>query len=327
MSNYVEDKNISLVTSEDFQKAERQLNFEGFQTEGHKALSQLEFVEKYISKGFEVYTKPNLQSFCKDIESKISDLEKGGDDFNKGEIVKAGVGMIESLDRVVVRQENGELSELWVREKVEKAEGDDATKEDGGDKIEKGEETEDDDETEPADVAKSEDASLNKGEVSDALGHSGDKNFKKTGKEIKEKLTTVLATVKSKAEGHKTKMEVYRTKLGVAPTRDLDEWETRGIDDDDTTGLRVYDYDMTYFNDKGGSMGHASLPMNSEVGDESRTYAKSKEDASLAREHNTNLRKYLECIRDEHEVKVFQRNVEEGKSYELSLRQLGALGF
>lgn len=449
-----------VITTEDFLKGERQLNLDGLQIE--KSISKNQFVENYVSKGFEVYTKPNLQKFVSDVDAKMDALEKGGDDFNKDEIVKAGKDFLGSLNRVVVK-DGDKLSELFVR-KAEEGAGEEGSE--GGDTFVKADEgtDEDEDETEPKEVAKAEDASLNKGGevkvlrykpsegsrggnvightksgnpiygapaekkvpkkevkkeepkketnaakeerildsigdsiakertrldggdkeklkelaimykkqyakwgkvkgkeepkkdikkalnilgldtiepkevleviekgygISDALGERGDKQFKKTGKEVKEKLTELIQKITTKADGYKTQMEVYHTKLGIAPTRDLDEWETRTLDENQISGLRHYDWDMTYFNTTHDSgMGHAYLPgKTGEVGGETRTYAKSKEEADLASHYNTALRKYLGCLRDQKQVSVFERNLEEKKTYELSLNQIAALGF
>jgi len=209
-------------------------------------------------------------------------LEKAGnDELNKEHIINKAKDSLSKLKRV--RFDDGRVvHEIYMLEKAEEGDEDD----------------------------------LQKAHIDDAIGYS-DFGFTKSGKEIKEKLASVNVRIQSKANTHLAKMQENLTASGKTPTEPLDEWELRGLEDDNVE-YKKFPYNCTY----------VDTPMASEARSIDQSgITVTKEVANCCRDYNDQLRKYLDCVKDLKKSLVFTRNLDDKKMIKLNLNQLSALGF
>lgn len=117
--------NKAFLTSDDFQGQSRSINMESF-TNLSKGITESEFREKYPN--VDIFTQTGLSQFAKDIRAKASEvIEKGEDGETGADILSKGAEFVNSLTKVTVRGENGDV-DLFVREKeavIEKAQKND----------------------------------------------------------------------------------------------------------------------------------------------------------------------------------------------------------
>jgi predicted RNA-binding protein YlxR (DUF448 family) len=155
---------------------------------------------------------------------------------------------------------------------------------------------------------------------SDSFNYGADKmTFKKTGKEIKEKLVGVLASIIGLKDNCEARMQVILDELKEFPTRKLDEWESRDVEKE-VASLKMFEWCKTYFNTNEKSCCVESSGNNVKS-------ATTKEEADLCSEYNTLIRKVIGCIRDEKKVGLLERNLEDKKIYELTTQQISDLDF
>lgn len=157
---------------------------------------------------------------------------------------------------------------------------------------------------------------LQKAHIDESIGYS-DFGFSKNGKEIKEKLVGINQKIQAKANGHLVKMQENLTAAGITPTEMLDEYDLRGLDDEEIPYKR-FRYNFTY----------VDTPMASESRSADQSgVSVTKEVAQCCNDYNNQLRAYVNCLRDLRKSAVFVRNLDDKKVIKLNLNQLSALGF
>jgi len=165
-------------------------------------------------------------------------------------------------------------------------------------------------------LKKSEDANeLEKGKVDEMVNYSDLKiTFKKTGKEIKDRLETIEEIEENKIMDMKVKMEVLADSLEHSPTE-------KYSNDDDADCPLSYKYEMTYKENNGISSNNIV-----EVGNDVQT-SLSAEQCLGYRQWNDLVYKYRDCKRELKTILLLKENLEDETVVELNARQMFTLGF
>jgi len=167
---------------------------------------------------------------------------------------------------------------------------------------------------------------INKGDVANKLTSAGDQMFKKSGKEIKAKAALLKDKIEDKEGNLRTLLIGYEEAVGSSPTEKLSEYVVSGMENK-IIGLREYKWEQTYYNQDNSSAMPGSSSSYSETTGTAVMYPKSEKQAQAARDYNSTVNKLVACIKDRHKVAVFERNVEECKTYDMTLNQIETLGF
>lgn len=165
----------------------------------------------------------------------------------------------------------------------------------------------------PSRFSKSETESLNemiqKGEISDALASgygAGSKpmTFNKTGKEIKEKVPSIVAALEAQKVTLETQLTALQTAAGIVPTR---------------ANSRRYDKNVPFLRYEYNLCEPEYLGNNQ--------YAPKTEQMDVCNKYNSLVWVYNDLLDDIDALNFIASNVEDAKKYELSVSQLIALNF
>lgn len=260
--------------------ADSKLNLESF-TNIEKSITEVDFRAKY-GVGYEIYSKKGIDKFIDTVGVKLQEISKAkGTQATKDEITKGLIGELSQLERVNVENAEGNTTIVFVKAKENKEE------------LKK--------------------ANLN------YLFNSDKIVFKKSGKEIKEKLALVL----DKIEDRKGIVENDRNKLGdkIAdkPTEPLSEYDTEGHPS--LEALRTFHWAKTSFNNGEQTTAYSNSAKANIM------YPTSKEEADNCRIFNDLTYKLVCLVKDKKTLEAFLKNIDEAGSYELTLGQLTTLGF
>ncbi len=161
-------------------------------------------------------------------------------------------------------------------------------------------------------------------ELSNSYGETKGVKFFKTGEEIKDKVTVLLASISAKELECKVGMSVLLEKIGFMPSKTLDEWELRGLPLEGE--FKRFSWDQCQYDERNN--GNAAYLSKTSDGESLNTKTAScKEEADNCRSYNQKLEMMLNCYRDRIKAEAFIRNIDEKKTYELSLNLLTSLGF
>lgn len=254
------------------------INFAGF-TNITKAMTETQFEALKKSGKYEIYHKDGMFRYLKDLGSKLDEMDENVEkagEFSREEVIDMVKGELATLSIFTVVKADGKTERIYMRKKSEE-------------EIKK---------------------------ALDNIAYSAALKFFKTGKEIKEKLVGILATVEDKKEDTKTSLDDLDDELSIKPHIKLDTWE----DPDGKCPYKTYGWNQTYFNENNNKMsdtfdGQSILP------------AASEEEAKNFRKWNELVRLYCRACCDVKKVKTLSENLEEEKKYELSLKDLQELGF
>lgn len=170
------------------------------------------------------------------------------------------------------------------------------------------------------------DDSIEKGILSDAIGYPSDKNnlsFDKTGKEIKEKLQPFLTIINNKILETRSEMAKCLEECGILPTQGWDEWDRppQGCEE-----YKKYPYSMCYY-DGDRNKGTMGVAENAVQEVKVATSASSQKQADACKKYNSCVSKICDMTKDKIHAESLLRNLEDKKSYTLSLAQIASLGF
>lgn len=344
----------TVITSKDFMQEGRSLNLSSF-TNIEKSMSEVDFKLQFCNKNYEVYTPENINTFLSKLSDKTSELTKaeGSEDKVKDVFEKAIVD-IKSLKRIAV--DNGkDINYFLVRVKAPviekgeeiveelspeaysliKAENPTYEKSKPGfilkavvdeDNLEKAEGSEDNREVKNYVWVKSD--NLEKAEGTDTIEKAmfdsfrygmNTQSFKKTGKDIKTKLAALKTKIEAKKTAIGTEMTNTLDKIEDKPTEKLGEYNTNG--DETLEAMRVFNWNQTCYNSK------SAVSEYSAEAKKSIAYAATQEEADLCRKYNDLVYQFMRVYTDAKLVGVYERNLEEGKTYDLNLDQIKELGF
>lgn len=137
--------------------------------------------------------------------------------------------------------------------------------------------------------------------------------FKKSGKDIKEKLTSIKNILSDKVTQSASAASVLLSNLGddFKPTRTVGDWEYGAYSRDKIGEYLLFEYDLCYHREDHGSVNTGTT----------------KESAACCDKYNDLVYKIISYKRDICECDTFINNLEDGTSYTLSAEQLVKLGF
>ena len=258
--------------------ADSKLNLESF-TNIEKSITEVDFKAKY-GVGYEIYSKKGIDKYIDTVGTKLQEITKAqGTSDTKEEITKGLISELSQLERVNVEDEKGDVRVVFVKAKENKDE-------------------------------------LVKGNLQ-YLFNSDKIVFKKSGKELKEKLSAVLDKIEDKKMIVEKEITDLTDKIVAKPSEPLSSWETEGHPS--LEAMRIFHWAQTSYNEGGASVYSETT--------KSSVAAPSKEEALLCRKYNDAVCKLVCYIKDKKILETFIENLDEAGSYELTLGQLTTLGF
>jgi hypothetical protein len=276
-----------------------------FFTNIERGVSEEQLQKAYPSEVYDIFEKASVEKWINSVYAETGgEIVKGG--FNDtSEVEDKLIEMKEKIDLMKAIQVQGEgdlgIRTVYVLERALIPEKQDL--------LQKGEDVEDALEKEVPD------SKIQKGKVDDIVNYSDLRiNFKKTGKEIKEKLKTIEEIEEGKISVIKIQMAVLEDSLEYPPT------EKYTSDDSDDIPLS-YKHEMTYKNNNGICDNNIV-----EVGNEVQTSLNAEQCLGY-RQWNDLAYKYRDCKRELKTISFLKNNLEDDSVLELSARQLFALGF
>lgn len=269
-------------------KFEGRLNMSIF-TNIEKALNESEFKNQYPSGKFLVFEKSNVDAFISSVHEQVGgEIKKGG--FNDTKEVRKYIEKAEaelSQLKPVNLLVKGEVTKVYVMEKPEE-------------KLVKGEEDE-----------------LNKGKVSEAFDfYQNGIVFSKKGSEIKTKAAGLRAGIEVQLEGISSELEEASSHLSKNPTREVRGY---GFSEGVKCPYKAFDWNQTYFNGNSGRV--------AEYGEEAVDCCDSAEEAKVNSLYNDKVYQWLELAGELKAIEMYENNLEDKKVYDLTARQMIALGF
>lgn len=291
------------VSFEEFANGGGTLNFGTF-TNFEKAISAEEFGFAVKEGVFsEIYDEKSMRNLCNDITAKAVDMVKAGNIEGGVDLIEKARKDLSKLVKKTVVDKTGKKTTVWVHEGTTPK-----TSDAGGEK-------------EPPKTPKAtegeEENDIEK--ALDSFANADNSIFKKTGEEIKEKLILVRKKIETCKSDYENKNIEILAELREQPTLKPDEWDTKDIEQE-TKAMRLFEWCKTHYSE--GNKG--SQVFSNGVSVES---ASSKEEADMCDEYNRNVRKIFGCIRDLKKIGVLERNLEDKKTYDLSVSQAGEIGF
>jgi hypothetical protein len=266
------------LTATDFM-AQGKINFEGFTNVQRETaiVSEYDFRNSVAGKNLTILTKAQLDELHESAKQAADDsIEKGGD----ASIQPAAI----NAHRVVVALEKGGLSEVYLMSKPVEVKGD---------------------------LLKAEDNDIEKG----ILDYNNKIEFKKTGKEIKEKLVVVKANIQTKINELATAAGILLGQTEEKPNKPLGDWEYR--DYKDKIGeYNLFDWNKCYYKDDTSGFSTGSIDGNF-----------TKEVCDIHSKYNDLIYNIVSLKRDTCECDVFLANLVDTDKYPLSTNELVKLGF
>ena len=271
------------LTATDFM-AQGKINFEGFTNVQRETsiVSEHDFRNQVAGRNLTILTKAQVDELHESAKQAASDsIEKGGD----ASIQPATINAL----RVVVALEKGGLSEVYLMSKPVEVKGD----------------------TVVGELNKAEDTDIEKG----ILDYNNRIEFKKTGKEIKEKLVTVKTNIQTKINELATAAGILLGQTEEKPNKPLGDWEYR--DYKDKIGeYNLFDWNKCYFKDDASGFSTGSIDGNF-----------TKEVCDIHSKYNDLIYNIVSLKRDACECDVFLANLVDADKYPLSTNELVKLGF
>jgi hypothetical protein len=175
-------------------------------------------------------------------------------------------------------------------------------------------------------LEKAKETDIEKGELGAALGYNFTNNnkFSKKGSDIAEKIKALVAKVTAKQTQALSDMMKIVEDTGVSPTQPLDRWDKENLSDEVASTMKSYSWEQCCF-DSNNQTACADVSVTTEK--KAPKMAASQDHADKHRLYNSILNQFLDCCRDLTKADVFLRNVDEKKTYTLSLDEMKSLGF
>lgn len=144
----------------------------------------------------------------------------------------------------------------------------------------------------------------------------GSDNLKvsKKGKEIKEKLEKVLSDEKDQKTTLSTECTSLKEKIGTEPTCDVDDYTFQGLKNRIAVAPKVYEWNECYSNVQISETSPDSDKLINDV-------------CTLKRKYNQCVREFIESSAEIIQIQTMIDNMDEKKSYDLTVKQASVLGF
>lgn len=238
-------------------------------------ISEKDFVKKYGNGKYAILTKGEMAQL-------ITASNKFSDEIQKGEDGLTVDTVLLKTEQVLVELEKGGQSLVFCIEKP------------------------------PVDtISKAEDNNIEKA----VMGYdTGKIQFKKTGKEIKEKLATIKTNIATKLTEVAVQLATLQVAIGFEPTEMANEWWYRGNYKAKVGEYLVYPDDKCYFST--GDYNYGSVNGNL-----------TKETCDQCRQYNRAISNVIDLKCDSAECDTFIDNLVDTETYTLSADQLVRIGF
>ena len=172
------------------------------------------------------------------------------------------------------------------------------------------------------------DDSVEKSDIVDAFRYNDNLKIAKKGSEIKTQIdSVVLPEIIAELSGYSAKMDSLLQDCGKAPAHGAEEWDTCGMKID--IPYKRYEWNETYIPEKVSGIGYGMVESFSatDAQEKKRNIPENAGQAQAREEYNQLFNKYCRCKCDEAMCDILKNNVKDGKEYELTPKQLIALGF
>lgn len=284
-------KNIFLGAEE----FSHRLNMSGF-TNIEKSISTEEFSRNYQNGKFHIFEKSAISSFMKSVQDAIGgEIVKGGfnDTPEVDRLLSKAKQDLSSLKRVLINDGPGTERVVFVKaieDNLEKAKSDDLEKGENGEELEKG-------------------------IVEDALEYSDKIIFKKTGKEIKEKLEAIKTQETVELSNVKDMLDKCLLENPMKPTRVPGLWGSReGL----VIPYMIFNWNQTYCDSERSF--DPSADANCRACD-------TPEEALANSSYNDLVHKFIDLTADLRMIELYLNNIKDEEKFELSARQMLMLKF
>lgn len=178
---------------------------------------------------------------------------------------------------------------------------------------------------EKKEIKKAEDNDLEKGVVADAFDYSSKIQFFKTGKQIKDKITGAIDTLNKVRDQIVLDLNNLSDSIAFVPTEKPSPWRIEKFKNKIIIPYKTYNWNQTYFS--GDGMNSNATAVLGDTSGLSCSPASSKEEAGDCNKWNRLVYDYIDNLIEIEMLTVFQNNLDDKKSYELTLNQLLALQF
>jgi hypothetical protein len=160
-----------------------------------------------------------------------------------------------------------------------------------------------------------------KSHVVDSLVYNEDMKLQKTGKEIKSQIETVKSNCEQEKNKYYQDMMIYQKQVGIAPTCNFDEYETKGLYER-IGEVKKYGYDQRYPNSNVKELDSA---VSNSYQQENNTITDEQKQAMD--NYNTAARKYIQYSVDIIVLNTLSKNLSDNKKISLNVKQAALLGF
>ncbi len=167
---------------------------------------------------------------------------------------------------------------------------------------------------------------LNKGEISDSFKYDNEIKYPKTGVEIKKQLATEIVKKADFLKQLALRLSLLKEYIEVEP---LEETPNYLFNEKRETILNICPFADKIYDEK---MSYLDSDLNSRItprgfSEEKVGFAKDEKQAESCREYNQKIRMCCEIANEISICKTMHDNIEEGKTYQLNLKQLTSLKF
>jgi len=158
---------------------------------------------------------------------------------------------------------------------------------------------------------------------------SADNFISKTGKEIKEQIVGVIEEEETEKTKHLTEFTQLKSQLPLEPTKDVYEWNFRGVKSSLTDVPKQYDYDIFNYGEAKLSESpviNLEAPVKS-IEQGSAPTKLTPEQTKVAQKYNNLVEKYIDCQVEIVKLNTLLNNLDDNKSYKLTVHQASLLKF
>lgn len=147
----------------------------------------------------------------------------------------------------------------------------------------------------------------------------------KTGSEIKTALIATSVFIKADESKHKAEMAEERKEVGFDPEGKFDEYDTDGLENRVEDMPSRYSYEQMYPND--GVKESVGVSSFDSVETSPVTSTVTPEIKKCMREYNDHARRYLKCKLQSVYMATAIKNLDDKRSYKLTIKEAAILGF
>lgn len=174
-------------------------------------------------------------------------------------------------------------------------------------------------------ASESEDQSIEKSDIMDALNYGGNIKIQKTGKEIKEQVKNVVIPAKQAALAiKKAEADTLLTDVGDAPTHEVCKYWTDGMKID--VPYKTYEWEETYLKTSDDRVVY-SLSSEHAANQPKVNCPKTQDEANSRRCYNDVVRVICEILVDIKACELLEKNLKDNSNIELTPRQVITLQF